>query len=213
MAELAPLSFGDFVLSPTARTLLASGEPLHLTPKAFDLMVMLVSRRPAAVSKADIHAELWPGVFVSDVNVAALIFELRAALGESARAARYIRTVHGFGYAFAGEASPPRPSLFRLVMDGHEMVLFEGENIVGRGQDCRVRVESAKVSRRHARLLVAGRSVTLEDCGSSNGTWVNSERIDRPVTVTDGAEVRFGTVGAVLRQYASDEATEPVSRG
>lgn len=213
MAETGSLTFGEFVLSQSTRTLRKRGEPMHLTPKAFDLMVMLASRRPAAVSKADIHSELWPGVFVSDVNVAALIFELRTALGESARAARFIRTVHGFGYAFAVEPAASRsPSLFRLVMDGQETVLFEGENVVGRGEDCRVRVESAKVSRRHARLLIAGRAVTLEDCGSSNGTWVNSERIDQPVAIADGDEVRFGTVSAVLRQSASDEATEPVSR-
>lgn len=206
------VSFGAFIIDPEARTLTDRGEAVHLTPKAFDLLWLLVSRRPAAVSKADIHNALWPGVFVSDVNVAALIFELRAALGESARSSRFVRTVHGYGYAFAADPPAPRPSRFRLVVDGQEIVLPEGEVVVGRGDDCGVRLESAKVSRRHARLSIAGRAVTVEDCGSSNGTWINSIRVDEPARAGDGDELRFGTVSAVLRQSAADDVTEPVTR-
>jgi DNA-binding winged helix-turn-helix (wHTH) protein len=172
MAEVAPLAFGEFVLDPSARTLSRGSEALHLTPKAFDLLWFLASRRPAAASKDDIHAALWPGVFVADVNVAALIFELRAALGESARASRFIRTVHGFGYAFAADATAPRTSRFRLILDGQEIALPEGETLVGRGDGCGIRIESAKVSRRHARLVVNGPIVSVEDCGSSNGSIV-----------------------------------------
>src|SRR5687767_4641201 len=93
-------AFGDFVFDAKARLLTRKGEPVHLTAKACELLHLLASRRPDAVAKKEIHQKLWPDTFVSDVSLTTLIFELRTALGESARAPRFVRTVHGDGYAF-----------------------------------------------------------------------------------------------------------------
>lgn len=97
-------TFGLFVLDPGTRVLTRAGQPVPLTAKALDLLLLLHSRRPDAVAKEVIHQTLWPDTFVSDVSVTTLIFELRRALGESARIPRFIRTVHGQGYAFQPDA-------------------------------------------------------------------------------------------------------------
>lgn len=102
-------AFGEYQLDDARRELLRLGVPVHLTPKAFELLRLLLERRPAAVSKADIHDRIWPGTFVSDVNLATLVFEIREAIGDDPHAPRFIRTVRGFGYAFCDGPCPPQP--------------------------------------------------------------------------------------------------------
>ena len=149
-------AFGEFVFDSKARLLTRRGEPVHLTAKACELLQLLASRRPDAVGKKEIHKQLWPDTFVSDVSLTTLIFELRAALGESARSPRFVRTVHGFGYAFQlsdGTESQDDTS-FCVVHDGREIALKRGENLIGRARDCVVRLDSTRVSRHHARITV-----------------------------------------------------------
>ena len=77
----------------------------HLSPKAFELLRMLVEHRPRALSKQELHEHLWPATFVSEVESGRVsIAELREALGDIARQPRFIRTAHRFGYAFCGDA-------------------------------------------------------------------------------------------------------------
>jgi WD40 repeat protein/DNA-binding winged helix-turn-helix (wHTH) protein len=102
------LSFGDFAFDQERRQLLRSGQPVPLEAKAFELLGLLLSRRPHALSKAQIRDVLWPGAFVSESALARLVTLLRAACGDDAQAPRFIRTVHGFGYAFSGEAREDR---------------------------------------------------------------------------------------------------------
>jgi Tol biopolymer transport system component/DNA-binding winged helix-turn-helix (wHTH) protein len=99
-----PWSFGDFRLDEERRQLLRGDTPLPVEPKAFELLSLLVERQPRALSKAQIHGVLWAGTFVSESALAGLVADLRAALGDDARRPRFIWTVHGFGYAFCGEA-------------------------------------------------------------------------------------------------------------
>ena len=116
-------SFGNFIFDPGARRLTHSGGHVHLTAKAIDLLVLLLDRRPDAVAKKDIHAHLWPATFVSDVSLTTLIYELRTALRESARRPAFIRTVHGFGYAFQGEVghNDDTGTPFRILLEGEEI--------------------------------------------------------------------------------------------
>ncbi len=97
---MARVSFRDFVLDPDRRQLLRDGIEVHLTPKAFDLLALLIERAPAVVTKVEIHERLWPATFVSDVTLAGLVKEVRQALGGD-RGAPAIRTAHRVGYAFA----------------------------------------------------------------------------------------------------------------
>ena len=100
------IRFGPFTLDLESRQLTTAGEEIHLEPKAFELLSALVLERPKALSKADLQERLWPGTFVAEANLSNLVAEIRAALGDPARAPQFVRTAHGFGYAFCGDAEP-----------------------------------------------------------------------------------------------------------
>ena len=101
-----PMSFwfGDFELDQERRQLLRSGEPVSLEPKAYELLSLLLERRPRALSRAQIRDAIWPQTFVSESTLAVVVNGIRQALEDDARHPRFIRTVHAFGYAFCGEA-------------------------------------------------------------------------------------------------------------
>ena len=69
--------FGPYVLELESRQLLRGDDVVHLSPKAFDLLSMLVSNRPKALSKSDLQERLWPGTFVVEKNLANLVGEIR----------------------------------------------------------------------------------------------------------------------------------------
>jgi DNA-binding winged helix-turn-helix (wHTH) protein len=194
--------FGPFTLDDGARTVHRGTRALHLSPKAFDLLALLARRRPAAIAKADIHQHLWPDTFVSDGNVAVLVAEIRSVLGDSAREARYVRTVQRFGYAFAGEvvdareSARPRamPASCWLAWGARRATLAVGENLVGRDPEADVFVDAVGVSRRHALIVVADDRVTLADLSSKNGTFVNGIRVTGPVPLAEDSDIRLGPV-------------------
>lgn len=96
-----PVHFGDFMLDESRRQLLRGDDPVRLSPKAFQLLSILVHQSPSAVSKRDLQERLWPDTFVSEGNLTTTVGELRAALGENRKQPRFIRTLYGFGYSFA----------------------------------------------------------------------------------------------------------------
>jgi hypothetical protein len=145
---------------------------------------------------------------VSESSLTSLVTLIRQALGDDPRQPRYVRTVHGFGYAFAGPATeepaavgtppapaagtrPGRPSA-QVIWDDKAFVLAEGENILGRDEAARVCLDWPGVSRQHARIVVAGGKATLEDLGSKNGTFLREERITAPTPLADGESFRLG---------------------
>lgn len=211
--------FAECVFDLATRQLLRAGEEVPLPPKAFDLLALLIDERPRVVSKKDIRDRLWPETFVTESNLTSLMSELRAALGDDARDPRCVRTVHGHGYAFCGvvdrqEKQRPREGglAFRLFCQDREIALREGENVLGRTDDVAVWIDSATVSRLHARLLVAGGKVHLEDLGSRNGTWVHGQRIGSVVELSDGDQFRVGRVPVTLRAMRAGSSTRSSSR-
>src|SRR5207248_578013 len=92
-AEAMRVSFGDYAADFTTREVLRRGERVHLSPKAFRLLELLVSERPRALSKAELQDALWPQVYVQESNLADLVSELRAALQQTGRGG-IIRTLH-----------------------------------------------------------------------------------------------------------------------
>jgi DNA-binding winged helix-turn-helix (wHTH) protein len=223
-------TFDAFVFDSDLRVLTREGSRIHLTPKAFDLLHLLLERRPRPVPGAEIMEHLWPGCFVARGNLANLVLEVRTALGDNGRTARYIRTVHRFGYVFEGAvegdaastdagsgqevAAPPSRSLFRLLMEDGQVSLAEGMTTLGRCLDCTVTLPSTTVSRCHARIALNAGQATLEDLQSKNGTFVNGARIDRVTPLTDGDRIRLGGVPMVyrlIRQTATDTFVAPVT--
>jgi DNA-binding winged helix-turn-helix (wHTH) protein len=210
------VSFGDCVLDLERRQLIRADRDVHLTPKALDLLALLVAARPRAVAKTEIRDRLWPGTFVSESNLTTLVTELRAALGDAARSPRYLKTVPRFGYAFCGTATERsgRPTAgrrpgpcFTLEWARGEVTLHDGENVIGREEGAAAWIESASVSRRHARIVVSGGKATLEDLGSKNGTFVRGERITSAVVLGNGEEIRVGVVPLRFRAFAPAEST------
>ena len=207
--------FGDFVLDTDTRELRRRSRPIHLSPKAFHLLELLVDSRPRALSKADLQQRLWPDTFVVEANLSNLVGEVRAALGDDPRKPRFVRTVHGFGYAFrdapAAANAPPERSravLYRLTWQDGQATVEEGEHLLGRDPALLLFLDSPSVSRRHARLQLAGGEAVLEDLGSKNGTYVNGRKTTSPVRVSDGDDIRVGTVRLTIRMLAGQPSTE-----
>ena len=193
------LQFGDVTFDGDARQLYRGGQAAHLSPKAFDLLKLLIECRPKALSKVELHEHLWPATFVSEANLASLVAEIREALGDTARHSRYVRTAHRFGYAFCGDAADPQDALTAnesfcwLIQEGRRLPLQPGENILGREPEGGVRIDSPTVSRHHARIVV-GAEAMLEDLDSKNGTFLDGHRVTAAVRLKDGDEIRTGSV-------------------
>lgn len=206
--------FGDFVLDLPRRQLRAGDGVRHLTPKAFELLTVLVREAPRVVSKQELHEVLWPDAHVSDASLVGLVKELRRVLGDRDNAAPIVRTVHRVGYAFTpavtrtpASDTPAAAAACWLEFEGRTVQLGYGENIVGRDPAARVPVDDVAVSRRHARIVVAGGHVTLEDLASKNGTVVGVDRVTVPVLLRDGDRCAFGPVTAVFRAAPAGTST------
>jgi DNA-binding winged helix-turn-helix (wHTH) protein len=203
--------FGEFRFDCASHLLLRSGEEQRLSPKARQLLRMLLLNRPKAVSREEIYDALWPATYVCETNMAGIVSELRHALGDDARSGQYIRTVHGFGYAFAadvetGDSGPVPVAMMRC--EGQIHLLYEGENWVGRSPDCHIVLNEPTVSRRHAVVVIKGEKVFLEDRGSTNGTYVNSRKI-REAQVRLKDTIGFGILRATITRGVSLTAPLP----
>ncbi len=179
---------------------------MPLSPKAYLLLETLARERPRAMSKSELQEILWPDTFVVEANLANLVAELREAMGEKGHRDGYLRTVHGFGYAFSEEAvevSGEReavPAPVCLVRDGHAFPLGEGENVIGRDPDVAVLVDDSTVSRRHAVVVVQGGGASLRDLGSKNGTSVNGHTLDGDARdLRQGDSILLGSVLLTVR--------------
>lgn len=212
------LRFDDCQLDLNARLLFRDSREVHLPPKAFELLKLLVETRPRALSKSELLDAVWPGVFVSDASLARVITQLRNAVGDSARRPHIIRTVHRYGYAFVApvvEGAVPAESVrveraySRYLVLGHRTFpLTDGEHIVGREPIVEIFLDSPKVSRRHARIIVSGPTVTIEDLGSKNGTFVRGDRIETPVGLEPGDTIQVGPFTLDVLTFSETRSTE-----
>jgi len=95
--------FGSFRLDPLKRRLSKDGETLRLTPKAFDLLVVLVEEHGRTVEKDELLERVWAGTIVEENNLNQNITALRKLLGDSRQESQYIATIPGIGYRFVAE--------------------------------------------------------------------------------------------------------------
>jgi len=210
-------NFGAFTFDDAARELRCGDQLVHLSPKAFDLLGVLLRRRPKAISKADLQSELWPDTFVSDGGLAVVVAEIRRALGDSANRPSFIRTVNRFGYAFVGADVPadarptvPAAASCSVTWGGERAPLKAGENVLGRDPAADVYVDAVGVSRRHAVIIVGNAEATLRDLSSKNGTFANGMRITSAVLLTDNTEIRLGALRLWFRQSTTGVPTQTV---
>jgi DNA-binding winged helix-turn-helix (wHTH) protein len=216
--------FADFVLDSETRQLTRQGQEIHLSPKAFAVLSVLLAKRPSVVPKAELFGEIWPDVFVVDANLNVAVGEIRRAIDDDPQSPRFIRTVHGVGYAFCGHVTDSdRPATdeggptmrFWLAWKHQTFALSEGDNIIGRDPRCEVWVDHAGVSRRHARIRIergTDRPV-LTDLESTNGTFVGGERVTDIAPLTDGDIIKVGSVTLKFREWTEKESRTKRIRG
>ena len=208
--------FERFLLDSDTRELLRDGHSVPLSPKAFDLLTILIADRPKAISKSDLQERLWPTTFVVEKNLANLVSEIREALGDDPSRPRFIRTVNRFGYAFRDALQPQtrRGNASFLVKWVHGRVtLEEGEHVLGRDPDVEIFLNSPGVSRRHALIKVAAGRATIEDLGSKNGTFVGDRHVDGSRPLVDGDTIRIGSVKLTFRVIQAPNSTETEPAG
>jgi len=120
--------FGPFRIDPDKQLLLRENQPIAITPKALETLLILVRNSRQIVSKDDLMKELWPDSFVEEANLSQNIFMLRKALGDTPEARRYIVTLPGRGYRFATEVRT-------VKQDGGDVVIASrtrSELVLGR---------------------------------------------------------------------------------
>ena len=100
------IQFGPFLIDISERVLRHDGQPVPLTPKAFDLLAALLERPGQLISKEELLQKVWPDTFVEESNLAYNVFALRKALGDTAENSSYIETVPKKGYRFTAVARP-----------------------------------------------------------------------------------------------------------
>jgi TolB-like protein/DNA-binding winged helix-turn-helix (wHTH) protein/Tfp pilus assembly protein PilF len=102
--------FGPFRLDPAERSLLRDGKAVPLTPKTFDLLLLLVQNRGHLLKKDDLIERVWPNTFVEEANLAQNVSALRKALDDKNGGAQYIETVPKGGYRFTAAVEDHTPS-------------------------------------------------------------------------------------------------------
>jgi len=209
--------FSGFEFDPATRELRREGRPVHLSPKAFDLLQILIEQRPRVVTKTELQDRLWPDSIVLEANLGNAVAEIRKALGDDPKSPRYVATVSRRGYRFSGTVDPiaadstPAPHRWWLVWRETTLPLAPGPNVVGRHPESDVWINAASVSRVHAEIAISDGAATVEDRQSTNGTFVEGVRISSRHPLVDGASVTFGSEPALFRAW-SDSAAPPTER-
>src|SRR5690349_17172987 len=119
------IEFGPFRLLPEQSLLTEDGKPVALGARALDILIALARRAGETVTKEELLAEVWPGIFVEDGTLRVHIASLRKALGDGTGGRRFIATVAGQGYSLvapvarsgaqsAADATPPDAPASRL---------------------------------------------------------------------------------------------------
>lgn len=95
--------FGPFRLDPLKRRLMRDGEPVRLTPKALELLLVLVEADGRTIEKDELLEKVWAGTIVEENNLNQNITALRKSLGDSRQDSQYIATIPGIGYRFVAD--------------------------------------------------------------------------------------------------------------
>ena len=126
------LEFGPFRIDPEQRLLMRDQQPVPLSPKAFELLLVLAHRSGQVVLKDELMTLLWPDTFVEESNLGQHVFQLRKALGERAQESTYIVTVPGRGYRFAPRVrTTPIGVDEEIVVANRSRTVVEEETLAG----------------------------------------------------------------------------------
>jgi DNA-binding winged helix-turn-helix (wHTH) protein len=209
------MKFADCILDLSARQLERQGKVVPLEPKVYELLEVLIKRRPSVVSNNELDELLWPQVYVARTSLTRLVSKLRTALGDTPNGSNVIRTAYKTGYAFCADvtsvpsAAIPAAAL-ELVWRKQSLPLTEGVHMAGRDDACELVIDASTVSRHHARITVASGSAVIEDLGSTNGTHVNGTRISAATRLGIGDELSLGSEVLIVRRRVASALTVKV---
>jgi len=211
MRGKAAFQLGAWQVDAVACELRNGDLAVRLRPKVMDLLVAFAIRPGEVLSKQALLDLVWTDVTVGDASLSVAVGELRDALGDRAESPQFIETIPRRGYRLIAPVTPVDTdrvdqggSRFWLDGAGAKFMLRQGENVIGRAPEAHVRIDSPKVSRRHARIVVEGDSAKLEDLGSKNGTFVGDVRVDGPTQLAHGDQLRLGQLAALLHIVVAD---------
>jgi DNA-binding winged helix-turn-helix (wHTH) protein len=231
IALLRRYRFADLTLDTGQRRLWRGREEIQVSKLSFDFLRTLVEAAPNLLTHDQLAEAVWgPRRVITPENLSQRVKMLRQALGEEAEQPRYIEAVRAQGYRLipAVETAPiealphdgrpirsaeepgseRRSKTMWLIGEHKQTVLLEGENVIGRAEDTRIRIDLPGVSRHHARVTVTGGAAVLEDLGSKNGTFLNRQTIAAPQRLADGDEI---LVVGVLLKFRVASATSPTA--
>ena len=191
------LRIESLTLDLEVRRLVREERSWHLTPKAFELLVLLARKAPRVVPKVELHDALWPGTFVSDAAHASLVKEIRQVFRDAGERSSLLRTAHRVGFSLDCEPAPvggeSLPAVRYWLVDGmHAFVLNDGTNLLGRKPPAQIIIDHQSVSRRHACITVHGSDAAIEDLGSKNGTRVMGRPLAGRHFLSSGDEIEVG---------------------
>ena len=187
---------GRWHVEPAAGEIRDGDLTVHLRPKAMDLLAILAAKPGEVRNNRDLLDTVWPDVVVGDASLSMLVVELRKALSDDPKNPEFIETIPRKGYRLVkpvtGVETNQNPTRFALVGAETRVLLFEGENLIGRDPEAKVQIDSLLVSRRHSRIRITGESVTIDDLGSKNGTFLNGNRLEGAVLLSPGDQITIG---------------------
>lgn len=213
------VQFDDFLLDARTRQLLRGGVETRLEPNAFDLLCLLLERRPAVVDRPTLIGAIWGTTSVTRGSLDNLVAIIRRALSDNPKQPRYIKTHYGGrGFSFCGQADTPATGAsdappYQLVSNERTFTLVEGENVIGRDHRfCNVCLNEATVSRRHAsiRFHRASGEAIIEDLGSTHKTLVGGMEVTAPRRLVKDDVIQMGD--ATLRFQSVEDGTRKLRR-
>jgi len=167
--------FGPFRVDPRERRLLRDGEVVPLTPKVFDILLVLVQNTGHVLSKAEMMKLVWPDTVVEEGNLARNISTLRSALGERPRETQYIETVPWLGYRFVASVKEVRDSVVPSIksvavlpftnLDGDLQLEFLADGITESLITSLSQLAGLKVMSRNSSFRYKGREIDARKVG------------------------------------------------
>lgn len=211
-------SFGPFILNPAEKLLLRNGLNVSITPKAFDLLSVLIENHGHLLTKQELMDLIWPNSFVEEANLSVKMSELRRLLGEGPNENRYIETVPRRGYRFVAEVTILNAFENKEVVQSVEGVEIEeterntseaAEEVNRDGGGFSIRMPSVV---RYV-FVAAGIIAALLAAGNITGYWsFTSAR--RPATIRTLAVLPVTNLsGDPAQEYFADGITDSLISG
>lgn len=209
--------FGAFEADLTTGELRRMGVRVAIQEQPFQVLIALVERPGALVTREELRSRIWPDeVFVDfDHGLNKAVSKLRAALGDEDSTPRFVETLPRRGYRFiaavsSGSVSAGPTIVARLLYEGTTIPLLAGVHVIGRDEGSAVCLNSSTVSRAHARLIASADATTIEDLGSKNGTRVNGSTIGDSTALRNGDQIQVGSISLTFLMGQSN-STETLS--